>query len=74
MITKIYTRGNWKNIKPETPPKDMREVTSFAVTNQLRNLVKLQGGYYVINNKGQFEFLGRALYLFSFQDYYNKAK
>ena len=74
MITEIYVRGNWKNIKPENPPKEMREITSFAVSNQLRNLVKLQGGYYVINSKKEFGFLGRTLHLFSFQDYYNKGK
>jgi hypothetical protein len=74
MNTEIFVRGNWKNIKPENSPKEMREITSFAVSNQLRNLVKLQGGYYVINSKKEFEFLGRTLYLFSFQDYYNKAK
>lgn len=74
MTTKIYVCNTWKDIKPENSPKNMREVTSFANFNLLKHLVKLQGGYYIINKNKEFEFLGRTLSSFSFLDYYNKSQ
>ena len=63
-----------RNINPNLSPKNMREVNAFAVANNLLHLLKMQGGYYFINKNRQFEFLARALYLFSFTEYYNTVK
>jgi len=59
-----------KNVNPTLAPKNMREITAFAVHNNLPHLIKMQGGYYYINANKQFQFFSRALYLFSFSDYY----
>jgi len=75
METKIYILNGWVNIKPEQPVNTMRRLNSFCVFNSLKNcIVKLQGGYYLINRNNQFEFIDRTLSNISFDQVFNLLK
>lgn len=73
MITKITYKGNWRNINPDNPPKDMRELESFLIFNSsTRNIVKASQGYYKVQN-GRFIFLCKYLYQLSLKEFLEKS-
>lgn len=75
MVTRIWFSNSWHNIKPEKNISNMRQVNSFCIFNQLRNaLFKAQGGYYILNMEGNFEFLERRLQDITYQTLYNLLK
>lgn len=62
----------YRNIDPDSKVKTFKAVTSFCVENCIANrLVKLQGGYYKLNNCGNYEFKFHTLNSINFKELYN---
>lgn len=75
MVTKIWYGKGLINIKPDSPVKSTRLMTSFCSYNSLKNaVVKTQGGWYFVNQDGRLEFVTRTLGDISFQQLYDFLK
>jgi hypothetical protein len=71
----IWKAGRFTTVKPSDPVNTTKNVTSFCVSNGLRNcLFKSQGGWYKLQTDGTLVFIDRALYLISFENLYNILK
>lgn len=72
MITRIWINGMYRNLTPDATVNTFRAVTSFCVENCLPDrLVKLQGGYYRLNDAGNYEFKFKTLNEITFKELYN---
>lgn len=75
MELNIWVGNRFTDVKAEAPVNTTKNITSFCVSNNLRNcLVKSQGGWYKIELDGMLTFVTRTLYLISFADLYNILK
>lgn len=74
MITKIWLGKGMRNINPEAPVNSFRAVHSFSSYNNLRTLVKAQGGYYVVDKDSRLQFVCNTLGSISFKDLYYALK
>jgi hypothetical protein len=75
MITQIWLRGSYRNLKPTDSVNTWKAVESFTVSNNLRPcLVKQQGGYYRIEKDGLLTFVTPALQQITFEELYKKLK
>lgn len=74
METKIWVRDNYRNVNPDYPPKETRELDSFLVKNNASKcFFKGQGGWYKQTKKGEFLFVAKALYLLSLKEWLDIA-
>lgn len=75
MNTNIWINGRFTDIDPKQAVKTTRNITSFCVSNNLRDcLFKSQGGWYKLERDGIMVFVTRTLYLISFEDLYSILK
>ena len=75
IITRIFYRDRFRNIKLDKSPKDTRELISFlSYNNAPLCFVKGVGGWYKISKNNSFLFVCRTLYLMSFQEWLKVAK
>jgi len=72
---KIWVRDRWRNVKPDNPPKETRELDSFLYFNDAAKcFLKTQGGWYKLTREGSLLFVSRALYLLSLKEWLKIAK
>lgn len=70
METKIWYRNGYTNVKVHLPPKDMRHLRAFLISNGSADcFVKAQGGYYKCGKDGVQRFVVRVLYLLSLKEW-----
>jgi hemin uptake protein HemP len=75
ITTKIWIRDKYRNINPENPPKETRELDSFLFYNgAAKCFIKAQGGWYKLTREGKLLFVTRALYLMSLNQFLEIAK
>jgi hypothetical protein len=75
LVTKIWWRGRYHNVKPDQPPKDTRQLDSFLVYNDAAKcFVKIEGGWYKLTRDGRLLFVSRVLYLLSLAEWLLIAK
>ncbi len=75
MVTKIWWRDRYTNVKPDTPPRDTRQLDSFLVYNDAAKcFMKGEGGWYKISRQGSILYVVRALYLLSLSEWLEVAK
>ena len=62
MVTKIWLKNGWVNIKPTDMVNTTRALHSFCICNGLPDrLFKSQGGWYILHKNGKLEFVSRTL-------------
>ena len=75
MTTKIWWRDRYINVKPDTPPRDTRQLDSFLYYNDAAKcFMKGEGGWYKISRQGSVLFVVRALYLLSLKEWLEIAQ
>lgn len=75
LVTKIWWRDGWCNVKPDKSPIDTRQLDSFLIYNHAAKcFMKGQGGWYKITKENSLLYVCRALYLLSFKDWLEIAK
>lgn len=69
----IYTNNSFTMVYLKSSVNSMKALHSFCSCNSLPSgrIAKLEGGYYVLNNSKQWEFIARTLNLLSFETLYN---
>ena len=73
--TRIWVRDRYRNVNPDNPPKETRELDSFLYANcGAKCFMKGQGGWYKITKEGGLSYVTRALYLLPLKDWLNIAK
>lgn len=74
-VTRIFYRDAYRNVDPEKPPKDTRQLRAFLIANGARDcFLKGEGGWYKLGTDGSLKFFSRALYLYSLEDFLKAAK
>jgi bisphosphoglycerate-independent phosphoglycerate mutase (AlkP superfamily) len=65
MFTMVH---KWKTVN------SMKNLQGFCACNELPagRIAKLQGGYYVLNDNNQWEFISRSLGTLTFEELYDK--
>ena len=70
----IFINGVFTHINLEHNVKNMRDLHSFCVCNNLPSsrIAKMQGGYYILNNDLEWERVARTLQFFPFHQLLSK--
>lgn len=72
--TRIWVRDNYRNVNPDKPPRESRELDSFLWYNDAAKcFLKGQGGWYKITRQGSILFVARALYLLTLKEWLEVA-
>jgi hypothetical protein len=75
MVTRIWWRDKYINVKPENPPKDERQLISFLrYNNAAVCFVKTGNAWRKITKDGRLLKVARALYLLSLEEWLDIAK
>lgn len=75
ITTKIWWRDKYRNVNPEKPPVETRQLDSFLTYNKAAKcFLKGQGGWYKLTKEGELLFVTRALYLLSLKEWLRIAK
>ena len=75
MQTSIWINGYYREIKPDSPVNTFKNLRSFCAENLLpHNIVKSQGGYYIIREDYTMRKVFHALSDVTYQDIYDFLK
>ena len=75
IITKIWWRDRYREVDPEKPPVETRQLDSFLIHNEApKCFMRGQGGWYKLTREGELHFVVRALYLMALKDWLSIAK
>ena len=70
----IYANGMFTRVSLKATVNSMKNLHGFCACNSLPSgrIAKLQGGYYILNDESQWEFLSSTLAFLTFEILFNK--
>ena len=70
----IYANGIFTRVNLKATVNNMKNLHGFCTCNSLPSgrISKLQGGYYILNNENQWEFISNTLYSLTFEILFDK--
>ena len=70
----IYANGMFTRVNLKATVNSMKNLHGFCACNSLPSgrIVKLQGGYYILNDDNQWEFIASTLDSLTFEVLFNK--
>ena len=73
-IFPIYANGTFTRVNLKATVNNMKNLHGFCACNSLpaSRIAKLQGGYYILNDENQWEFISKTLDSLTFEVLFNK--
>ena len=70
----IYANGAFTRVNLKATVNNMKNLHGFCACNSLpaSRIAKLQGGYYILNDENQWEFISKTLDFLTFEVLFNK--